>query len=304
MPKTLALHRKKMEWSCRQTGTFLHIKPGDEIFCCLPLNKISGIMQLARSRVWCVPITVSEPAADPMNVCPETATITSLTPFQLTRILASTDSTAKLNALRIVLIGGGSIDAQTETKLKGMSPEFYHTYGMTETYSHIALRRIGYETGYRLFPGIEVKNNASGELLIRCEITSGKWLETHDIVRIEGEFLYPVGRTDDIINSGGLKLNPLELEHEISQHTGWPLHLFFIAGIPDPVLGQKAVLFLANEFGEPDQMSDLSFLQGARKPKEIRFLPKFAYTDTGKIHRNKTLVINGILPAEPESRQF
>lgn len=274
-----------MECSAKATGTFLNVSQEDSIFCCLPVDKIGGLMQLVRSEVWQIPLQWVAPASNPLLDYQGKDTITSLTAMQLQHILESEKTTAILNQFRVVLVGGGHISEALELQLQQLEPTFYHTYGMTETCSHIAMRLMGKQRLYSLLPGVEIKLNENKELCIRGCMTDNKWIQTHDIAHIENDSFVILGRSDFIINTGGIKINPESVELEIAKHFGISNQNFVICGIPDAILGEKLVLLLHPNL-QKDLFTHFDFLSNKySKPKMIFIADYFPLTETGKPDR-------------------
>lgn len=244
-------------------------------------------MQLVRSEVWNVPIVIQEPSTNPLLNAPENATIASFTPMQLHHILSNPVSTQNLQKFRIVLVGGSGIDNVLETQLAGMKPAFYHTYGMSETCSHIALRRLGKELRFKVLPGVQLQLNSNGCLCIRGAQTDNLWVETTDLAQIKEDSLVILGRADFVINSGGVKLFPEAIEKTIIDHFSLPEGAIVVCGIPDPVLGQKAALVVDSQLVS-QKLGDFSFMENKHEiPKNIYYSDVFYRTETFKPDRKK-----------------
>ncbi len=290
LPKSMMLEREKAIWSCQKTANFLGISSADSIFCCLPVNRISGWMQVARALVWNIPIVVHEPSSNPFLNYHENCSIVSLTPMQLFDILQNQESKNRLNKFRIVLVGGGDIDIHLEHNLQGLGPIFYHTYGMTETYSHIAMRRMNLESEFTVIPGNEIQLNADNCLCIRNFITDNQWLETKDLATIHNQHFKINGRINNVVNSGGIKIQAEAIEKLLSEKLNLPEGSIFYFGKKDERLGQKPALAV-NKKRIP-HLPDIDNLFGEMsyaKPREIVYKNDFVYTETGKIQRSQTL---------------
>jgi O-succinylbenzoic acid--CoA ligase len=288
-PGVFLLKRNLIELSCAVTGEALQIKPDDRIHCCLPLTKVGGIMQLFRSEVWGIPIDVAEPTSNPLLHYQGNATIISLTPMQLSHIRANENSRISLQQFRLVLLGGATISASLEKEITTLAkPLFYHTYGMTETYSHVAFRRIG-EKGFRFLLPTEASLNNDGCLQFSNALTENRVLQTSDVAIFAKDGTFRItGRADNIINSGGIKIAAEMVEKLIQAHFGLSENTFFCAGIPDDILGEKLVLVLLK--GTPVlDLQQIPFEPSYLRPKEIVFTEKFLFTETHKIRRKETL---------------
>ena len=245
-------------------------------------------MQLVRSKVWNVPITTVEPTLNPLLNYKGQASIISVTPQQLHEILSDPQSLHSLNAFRIVLIGGGALSAQTAAALQELKADFYETYGMTETCSHIALRNIKKETYFKLLPEIEIACANDETLRIRGSVTDNEWIQTHDRVEIHAEGLRFLGRIDNIINSGGIKMQAESIENEIANHYYLPLNSIAISSIPDKVLGDKIVLVIDQKSVSKSLHFEFDFLtQNHSKPRHIFWIDGMPITETNKLKRTE-----------------
>ncbi len=290
-PGIFLLKRNLIELSCRITGEALSINPEDRIHCCLPLTKVGGLMQLFRAEIWGVPIDVIEPTANPLLHYEGTATIISLTPMQLSHIWANENSRKSLLKFRVVLLGGAGLSASLEKEIAGFEkPVFYHTYGMTETYSHVALRRIG-EQGFRFLLPTKASLSNIGCLQFSNAITENRVMKTTDVAIIATDGSFSItGRVDNVINSGGIKIAAESVETLIQKHFGLAEGTFFCAGIPDEILGEKLVLVIQKGISAPD-LEKIPFEPSYLRPKEVMTADTFLLTETHKIRRKETLAL-------------
>jgi len=290
-PGIFLLKRNLIELSCHITGEALSITPEDRIHCCLPLTKVGGLMQLFRAEVWGIPIDVAEPAANPLQTYAGDASIISLTPMQIAHIQADEYSRKALLQFRVVLLGGAGISAALEKEIACLEkPLFYHTYSMTETYSHVALRRLG-EYGFHFLLPTEASLSESGCMQFSNAITENRVLKTNDVAIFakDGSFSI-IGRADNVINSGGVKIAPEAVESIIQAHSGLTQGSFFCAGIPDDVLGEKLVLVIREGIAAPD-LQKIPFEPSYLRPKTIIKAEKFLFTETDKIRRKETMAL-------------
>ncbi len=289
-PKAIILKKEQMQWSAANTASVIKPQPSDSLLCCLPCNKVGGLMMLVRSIEWQIPIEIIEPIANPF-LTEQEATIVSLTPYQLFHALNNVESVKHLKKTRAVIIGGGELSIQLEQKIKTLgfdSTIFYHSYGMTETYSHIALRAINGSSASPYFtPFMDVKVSADENncTLIQLPFDSEP-LPTTDIIRMQPNGSFEViGRADHIINTGGIKIQPEQIEKAIIEKLN-PLHQFIISSEKDEVLGNRIILVAEKSFEY--ELSDLGFLKEINPyavPKEIRIIEKFERNEGGKVKR-------------------
>jgi O-succinylbenzoic acid--CoA ligase len=208
-----------------------------------------------------------------------------------------------LDSLSVCIIGGASVSENLKERLKDFTVDFYATYGMTETISHIALQKLNGDDASDFFetlPGISIRTDNRNCLLISTSFLNDEVI-TNDIVEISGKNSFKwIGRWDNIINSGGIKLSPEDLEARIGKiFTRLNINAaYFIHGIPDEKLGNKVVLVVEGNFPDASVITSIhevlphSF-SAHEIPKEIYFIPRFIYTETSKI--NRTLTVNSPL---------
>lgn len=299
IPKSISFSRDQLTSSAQMTANVLGLKHGYTSLVCLDTQYIAGRMMLVRSFVTGMNILAVEPAANPLAQVEDDVKIdfAAFVPYQLRNILASDPK--KFNKIGVSIIGGGEIDPSLKANLLDFQTSSYATYGMTETISHIALMRLtGREPQnyFQALPGIRLKKDARSCLVIDVPFVDDPVI-TNDLVEMisEKEFKW-LGRIDNIINSGGVKIVPEEVESalgKIFHQMGWP-HRFFIAGIPDSKLGQKICLFIEGDSAPSNVVDEL--LQKIKQqvsrfevPKDIRFVKSFQETKTGKINRIETI---------------
>lgn len=290
-PAVFSLSREGILLSCRHTGRFIDVREDDRILCCLPLDRVGGLMQLFRSEIWGIPVEVIPPSADPLLTPHQRASIVSVTPMQLGRSLQQEQTRQELLQFRVVLVGGADVPTDLESEIAGLEggPLILHTYGMTETYSHIAMRITGREDAFRCIMPTELAQDDRGCLKLRNELTGSAWLQTNDVAEIQPDGSFRIlGRADDVINTGGAKVHPAEVEALLMKHSTLQAGQFFIGGISDAETGEKVVLVLLNGTPVPN-LETIPFPASYMKPRDIIYVPAFIYTDTQKLKRKETL---------------
>lgn len=297
-PKPITITRAQMITSARMTATALGLKTGMPALVALDTRYIAGQMMLVRCLEVGMPMYLTAPAANPYALLPPDLTIdfTALVPYQIQQVLNSPQR-ERLAHTGVVIIGGAPLDIATRDQLKTLPVRSYATYGMTETLSHIALQPLfSDDDAFTLLPDVEVQQDAHGCLVIHAPHLPEP-VVTHDLVELIGprQFRW-LGRRDNIINSGGLKINPEKIEAAIA-HTlrEWPaIPRYFVGPLPDDQLGQKAVLVIeGTRWPEHTLKTFEASLAGRLEkrefPRNIFFVDTFELTPTGKIHRQKTL---------------
>lgn len=302
-PKAIVLHREQLEASARRTLQALHLKPGDRTLVCLNVEAVSGMMMLVRGLVGDLDLTVIEPIGNPLafsKPAPPYAFL-SLVPYQLAIILQDTPEYRQhLNQAKAILLGGAPIDAALATAISTLEAPVYHSYGMTETASHIALRRLNgdqAEAWFTAFPEVELGQDDRGCLTIRGAVTNFDLVVTNDLVTLLAPNRFEwLGRADNTINTGGHKVQLEKVEVMLAQcllqhqRDG----RFFVAAEPDTKLGSRLVAVLEGEALDPDAEKALKddlacFLPKYERPKVWYYVSRFAATASGKIDKQATM---------------
>jgi O-succinylbenzoic acid--CoA ligase len=238
-------------------------------------------MMLVRALQSSMSVYIQTPSANPLKSGDFSIDFIAVTPMQLKVMLDESES--KLRKIRSILVGGGPISSELELQLTEKEITVYHSYGMTETASHVALRKVGYGGNeyFNSLPGIHFSVNENQALQIHFTALQSEVIETTDRVELVSETAFRwLGRTDFVINSGGVKIHPEEIESLLAKQI--PIR-FFISSVPDQILGERVVLFV--EGVESISLDfEIDFPKYGR-PKEVLFLPKFWYTQSGKIDR-------------------
>ena len=306
-PKPITLTREQMIASAWRTGETLALQAGQATLVCMPTRYIAGRMMLVRGFVLAMPMTIVEPASDPVATLPPDAAFafTAMVPLQLQTVLNGPPAYhAILNRMQAILIGGGPVSPVLQAQLQQLTAPIYHTYGMTETVTHIALRRLNGPTASDAFmplKGVQLGIDARGCLNIRSDITQEEVVQTNDFVelRADGSFVW-LGRWDNVINSGGVKVQVEKVENAIDQvlyaldPQDAAQRRFFVGALPDERLGEKVVLVSEGAPFSPALAASLraqlkTRLDKYEIPRLFYALPHFAETPTRKIDRKATL---------------
>jgi o-succinylbenzoate---CoA ligase len=295
-PKLKRIEKDKMIQSALMTGQYFHLKKYDRALLCLPVDYIAGKMMVVRSFVLGLNLIPIEPSGNPFEKATERFDFAAMTPMQVSNILTEKSGIKKLNRIIKLIIGGADVSPELLTKIRLLKNEAWQTYGMTETITHVAVRKLnapGESENYRALPQVFFHQDERDCLVIHAPHLSEKKVVTNDIVELlnNREFKF-IGRYDNIINSGGIKLSPEEIEKKMSPYI---MQRFIITGFPDKKLGQKLVLILEGQESEPlalNGLAEKACLSKYEIPKQIIYSPRFPVTETGKILRKE--VINKI----------
>lgn len=278
-PKIIAHSKQAMVNSAKATGAFFELKAGCKALHCLPLQFIAGKMMLVRAIVLGWDLHLVKPDTFPLDGNAATYDFAAMVPLQIRASLP------ELHRIKKIIIGGAKLDTDLAEKLKDIPSALFETYGMTETITHIAAKKIQ-EPTFTVLPGISISLDDRKCLVIEAPRLSELKIVTNDIVEIVDlqHFIW-LGRFDNVINSGGIKLFPERIEERLSTKIS---NRFFVIGKPDVVLGEKLVLVIE---GEPYDLEPTVFdlLEKYEKPKEIIFVPAFTETESGKIKRHESL---------------
>ena len=281
-PKKITLSKDQLIQSAETTLSYFSIKPDARFLLCIHPQFIGGAMQIVRAYVNQGQLDVLAPERI-LDLDHTLYDLVSMVPLQLNKLFK--DLKSHLNDFNHLLIGGATMDPKLEQKIASdtsVITKIYATYGMTETASHIAVRRLGSHF-FKRIGQLMISINDSSCLKIRGLITKNQWLQTQDIVELIDENTFKwLGRQDFMINSGGFKVHPEKIEHHLKKQTDQPL---MITSLPDEVLGQKVVLLLE---GALMPTFDYTTLHPYEKPKKRLILKKFIYTKNGKIDRKAT----------------
>ena len=257
------------------------------------LRYIGAKMMVVRALLAGAELVVVPPSSHPLATLSVAPQFVSLVPLQLHHTLAVPAERELLSRAEQLIIGGGAIHSSMEAQLSTLPVAAFATYGMTETISHIALRWLNGPHASPLFyplEGVHLTQGAEGELIIedRLLYPDGPRLTTHDLVELhpDGGFTI-VGRADNIINSGGIKISPEPIERKLAEALDRPLAISWIA---DVALGQKLVLVLEGDslpegFTETLTEAWQELLPPYHRPKEIRLVSHLPHNDNGKLDR-------------------
>ncbi|MBA4057912.1 MAG: acyl-CoA synthetase [Marivirga sp.] len=298
-PKAITISRTQMTASAELTERALELKKGYCALVCLSPQYIAGKMMLVRSFVTGMKIVAMEPAANPFKNLPTHQTIdfAALVPYQL-RAIVDSDQSKYLDRMSTVIVGGATVDEDIINDLQAYGCNFYATYGMTETISHVALRPLNgskASENFKTLSGISIELDDRGCLVIKWDKLPDKII-TNDLVELTGDDTFRwLGRWDNVINTGGIKVIPEKLESTISKIFA-TLKLnqrFFVDGLNDEKLGTRVVLFVEGSLNADvsqrlkDIMSDT--LPKYEVPRQILTIKSFVFTETDKINRKATI---------------
>ena len=284
IPKEIIITKELAENSAKMTHDFLGLQSGANALLCLPITSIAGKMMVVRSIVNNYILHVVEPSSQPLyesdNIIIDFA---AFVPMQVEQILKS--NPAKFRSIGTVIIGGAAINHKLWGQIASSHKKAFQTFGMTETISHIAMRKISSDRlPYQILDGVRIEQ--SDELILDAPMLGVQSLATNDLIQwIDENHFEWLGRKDSVINSGGLKIHPERIEEKL----GSLIHQsYFSIGLKDEKLGERHVLAIEGE-QQINKKDLITHLDRKEVPKELYFFEKFDYTHSNKIDRIKTI---------------
>jgi O-succinylbenzoic acid--CoA ligase len=282
-PKMVIIKKEAMVASAIATGNFFSLEPGDTCLHCLPTHFIAGKMMLVRAMILGLEVTTVEPLSRPVYDTNKTFDFCAMVPLQLENTINFTKNIKKL------IVGGAAVPKSLISAVQKLKTEVYETYGMTETITHIAAKRLNGKQKSKYFttlPGVLVTQDERDCLVIKAPYLSSEPLVTNDIVELvsEHEFRW-LGRADHVINVGGLKVQPEQVEAKLRDKFQ---NRILITSAHDSKLGEHVVMIVESD---PFEISKEIFsdLEKFEVPKTVYFIPKFIEKTPGKIQILETL---------------
>lgn len=295
VPKKIKLQKERMIYSAINTGTYFELPEKTSALLCMSPNFIAGKMMLVRALTLGWHLDVVAPTSQPLKDRNNRYDFAAMVPLQLYKSLD------ELNKIKKLIVGGGAISKNIILRIQEVSTKIFATYGMTETITHIAAKKLNHFENpesealncYTTLPNIHISLDQRHCLVIDAPQLSEKPIVTNDITILLSDTTFRwMGRFDNVINSGGIKIIPEHVESQLEKVIS---NRLFVGGISDPVLGEKLILIVEDAeliyskeqiFAEIQRLDTLSKFE---MPKEIYFLEKFIETENGKINRIRTL---------------
>ena len=286
-PKPMQVEKERMMASARLTCSFLGLKEGDSALLCMPLQYIAGKMVVVRSLGAGLKLLPVAPSGHPLKDLNEAPTFAAMIPMQVFNTLQVPEEKDKLKKIKHLIIGGGAIDDALAKELKDFPNHVWSTYGMTETLSHIALRRLNGEDAsewYTPFDNVRIRLSEEGTLIIHAPKVCSEELITNDIAEIneEGNFRI-LCRKDNTLNSGGVKIQIEQVEAALKEHLDIP---FQITARKDAKFGE-IVVFIYNKVSNVEEIKHIceEKLPTYWVPKAYIGVDELPMTGTGKPDR-------------------
>ena len=289
-PKPMLVRKARMLASAKITCDFLGLEEGDRALLCMPLDFIAGKMMVVRSIERKMELISVEPSSHPLAGLKEQCfDLIAMVPYQVHCSVQVPQEREILMNCKNLIIGGGAVSDELQKELEGFPNAVWSTYGMTETLSHIALRRLngsGRSEWYTPFENVRIGTDKDGCLWIDAPLIHDGVLQTNDIAELHtdsttGKSLFKIlGRKDNVICSGGIKLQIERIEQALRPYMKVP---FCVSRRKDEKFGEIAVLLIEGE--QDDLMEAMNRLEKYSRPKDIVSVSRIPLTGTGKIDR-------------------
>ena len=287
-PKEIKLKKEYMINSANATGKYFNLFENTTALLCMSPKYIAGKMMLVRAMVLGWELDIVDAESNPLKNIDKNYDFCAMVPLQVAL------SISELYKIKTVIVGGGTVSNSLKASIQNLKTNVYATYGMTEAITHIAVQKLNNNpTAYfECLPHIKVTKDVRNCLVIEASQIADEKIITNDLIEIKNETSFKwLGRFDNVINSGGVKLFPEQIEMKLAEIIE---NKFFIASVPDELLGEKVVLIMESS---PFTYIDLQTMKAKMElvlssyevPKLIYFTPNFVETSTKKIQRLKTL---------------
>lgn len=294
IPKIFEVEKGRMLASAKMTCNFLGLKKGNSAALCLPVEYISGKMMVVRAIERQLVLTVLEPKTNALANLDSQIDFCAMTPLQVEHSLD------KLHLIKNLIIGGAAVSESLKKKifesLNSSNQMIFETYGMSETLSHIALRKIYpvTEDVFTCFDNVQISKDERGCLQIFAPTINESLIVTNDLVEIIGEKQFRfLGRIDNVINSGGAKIFPEEIEALIKKTIPYEV---VVTSIVDEVLGERMLVVVESDVNEAvkSEILNLNYRRKLDRPKDVIFIENIPRTPNGKVDRlTLKAIING-----------
>jgi len=291
-PKRWKVSKKKMQISAAKTAGYFNFKKGQDVLLVLPVDYIAGKMMIVRAFEHQLNLVYYEPQANFLQQVAkdETFYFCPITPMQAKISFNDPVSAKKIKKIEHVLLGGAPVDNELAQKIEKQPNQYYHSYGMTETLTHMAIKKLNHSSSnhFKVLENINISKDDRGCLVADAPEFSDEPLKTNDLIDLKGKTTFEwLGRYDNVINSGGIKIIPEQIEAIIKPFIQ---QAFYLTHISDEILGEKMILLIESKSSiNIDQLKEqlLTVLKDHHIPKEIRVIDEFERTQSGKIKRLK-----------------
>ncbi len=287
-PKPISLLKSDMKASAMSTNRFFRITEKSRLLCPLSADYIAGKMMIVRAIVAGAQLWMEAPSNTPVHSDYGQVDLIAVVPSQVPHILSNP---CIFNNIKYTLIGGAQLSTDLSRRIVEAKINAYVSYGMTETCSHVALRKVddSPEGIYEAMPDIYFTKDSRGCLIVRSDSRSFKELRTNDIVNLSDERHFSwKGRIDNVINSGGIKVYPEEIEMQLHPIVPHGIE-FYVAGCSDEKWGEVPAIILSTEVDDMDKLlADARNRVKSKAQRPVRIIVSdIRHTLSGKIIRER-----------------
>jgi o-succinylbenzoate---CoA ligase len=299
-PTSIHAQREHMIISANITIEALNLDNTEHIYLCINAKMIGGAMMLVRGLELGCDVTIVHPTSNPLEKIPHNHpySLASFVPMQIYEVSKSLDLQQKLSFFNHILLGGAPASAESLKALALLPCKVWQTYGMTETLSHIALKRVGIDQYYQTLPGVKIRVDERMCLCIEAAVTNNQWMLTNDVINLIDETHFElIGRIDDVINSGGIKVFSYDVEHTLMEKMialGFHAKSLFVCRKPDEKYGEVVVAVILGERLSDEVLTQITDdcrekLGKYAAPRHIYFVDEFEKLESGKLNKKATL---------------
>lgn len=288
MPKEIRVKKSRMMASAAMTCSFFGLERGDNALLCMNLKYIGAKMMVVRSLVCGMNLIVRPATGHPFSDISVHLSLAAVVPMQMFNTMTVPAEAEIAGKTEFIIIGGGAVSSDLQNLVKRLPNAVYSTYGMTETLSHIALRRLNGNDAtdcYVPLPGVSLSLSDDNTLQIKAPSLCDSVLKTNDLAELDSNGHFRIlGRLDNVINSGGIKVYPEQIEEKLEGVINRP---FVITSLPDPKFGEIIVLMVEGKEPLPSEVARAlkDILPHYMLPKHIVCVDHIPLTENGKIAR-------------------
>ncbi|MBN2165223.1 MAG: AMP-binding protein [Marinilabiliaceae bacterium] len=283
-PKEIVFSKNQLILSAKTSIQLFNLHKESTALLCLPAEYVAAKLMIVRAIIGQLNLIIIPPDSNPLKNINTAIDFAAMVPLQVINSL--NNQPLKINLIKKLIIGGQKLPEEIAIKLSQFKTNIWETYGMTETLTHVALREISpsFSSTFIAIPGntFQTYNNC---LTINNSVFLTEEIKTNDIVNLisNNEFKY-IGRIDNIINSGGIKISIDELESKLMSVLTIP---FAISSITDQKLGDKIVLVIEKSKKELNIKNIIKKIKLTKfeTPKEIVLIDKIPLTPSNKTDR-------------------
>lgn len=296
-PKKMTFTKEQFKISARQSVAAFNLQSGDNFLLCLDPKHVAGFMMIIRALEVGANLVLAHPSKNPLEDISESVEINfaALVPYQLAYLLSNEKLTARIKKINTIILGGGVVSEHLENQIINSKINCFHTYGMTETLTHVAIRDVGRgQKDFTALDGVAFSQSKEGALIISCPVCKEAITTNDRVALLDQKSFNWLGRLDNVVNSAGVKIDLSELENQVEtiflKSFGFDRSQYFFYSKPDEKFGEILCLAIEGK-GEGEAVKALieKLLNKYHVPKIINFIDKFDRSSIGKINRLKTI---------------